>query len=78
MCDEALANKDERGLTVSFQADGSLMYNPGALCTAADHRIPRLSVTDNARSYYKDGQQAKDIVNVVRENQSFGRRSLSC
>lgn len=62
--DAELANKDTGRLTVNFQADGDLMYNPGALWTAANHRIPLLSVMYNNRSYYNDGQHQKDIAGV--------------
>ena len=60
----ALANKNTGRLTVNFQADGDLMYNPGALWTAANHQIPLLSVMYNNRSYYNDGQHQKDIAGV--------------
>ena len=41
----ALANKKHGRLTVNFQYDGDLMFAPGALWTAAHHRIPLLTIT---------------------------------
>ncbi|MEY3427817.1 MAG: Acetolactate synthase [Pseudomonadota bacterium] len=40
----ALANKALGRITVNFQPDGDLLYAPGALWTAAHHKIPLLMV----------------------------------
>jgi acetolactate synthase-1/2/3 large subunit len=50
----ALANRDKGLLSVTFQPDGDLMYSPGALWTAAHHKIPLLMVMHNNRGYYQE------------------------
>lgn len=50
----ALANKALGRLTVNFQPDGDLLYAPGALWTAAHHKIPLLMVMHNNRGYYQE------------------------
>ncbi|HET6264799.1 MAG TPA: thiamine pyrophosphate-dependent enzyme [Usitatibacter sp.] len=50
----ALANRDEKRLVVDMQPDGDLMFDAGALWTAAKHRIPMLIVMYNNRAYYND------------------------
>jgi thiamine pyrophosphate-dependent acetolactate synthase large subunit-like protein len=51
----ALGNRDVGGrFSVSIQGDGDLMYAPGALWTAAKHKIPMLSVMHNNRGYHQE------------------------
>ena len=50
----ALANKERGGLTVAFGGDGDFMFNPGALWTAAHHKIPILYVVHNNRAYHQE------------------------
>src|ERR1700722_2218752 len=50
----ALANRDEGRFSVSIQSDGDLMYVPGALWTAARHKIPMLAVMHNNRGYHQE------------------------
>ena len=50
----ALANKTRGLFTVTFQPDGDLMYSPGALWTAAYHKIPILYVMHNNRAYHQE------------------------
>jgi thiamine pyrophosphate-dependent acetolactate synthase large subunit-like protein len=50
----ALANKKHGRLTVNFQYDGDLMFAPGALWTAAHHRIPLLTIMHNNRAYHQE------------------------
>jgi len=50
----ALANREEKRLVVDMQPDGDLMFDAGALWTAAKHRIPFLVVMYNNRAYYND------------------------
>jgi len=50
----ALACKDRGMLTVTIQPDGDLMYAPGALWTAAHHKIPLLMVMHNNRCYHQE------------------------
>lgn len=50
----ALAHKDERKLIVDIQPDGDLLFDPGALWTAAHLRLPMLVVMYNNRAYWND------------------------
>lgn len=50
----ALAHKGTGKVVVAIQPDGDLMYDAGALWTAAKHRIPILIVMFNNRAYYND------------------------
>jgi acetolactate synthase-1/2/3 large subunit len=50
----ALAHRAHGRLVVNIQKDGDLMYAPGALWTAAHHRIPLLSVMHNNRAYHQE------------------------
>ena len=50
----ALANKDKGIVTVTIQPDGDMMYAPGALWTAAHHKIPLLLVMHNNRCYHME------------------------
>jgi acetolactate synthase I/II/III large subunit len=50
----ALANRDKGIVTVSIEGDGDLMYAPGALWTAAHHKIPLLMVVHNNRAYHQE------------------------
>jgi acetolactate synthase-1/2/3 large subunit len=49
-----LAYRDTNKLVVDVQPDGDLMFDPGALWTAANSRIPLLAVMYNNRAYYND------------------------
>ncbi len=50
----ALAHKNTDRVCVAIQPDGDLMYDAGALWTAAKHEIPLLIVMFNNRAYYND------------------------
>ncbi len=50
----ALANKGTGRISVNLQCDGDFMYAPGALWTAAHHRIPLLTVMHNNRAYAQE------------------------
>jgi thiamine pyrophosphate-dependent acetolactate synthase large subunit-like protein len=50
----ALAHRKYGRLAVGIQPDGDLMYAPGALWTAAHHRIPLLLVMHNNRAYHQE------------------------
>lgn len=50
----ALANRDRGIFSVTVQPDGDLMYAPGALWTAAHHKIPLLMVMHNNRCYHQE------------------------
>ena len=50
----AHANKALGRFSVSIQGDGDMMYAPGALWTAAHHKIPLLLVMHNNRCYHQE------------------------
>ncbi|MFI5266512.1 MAG: thiamine pyrophosphate-dependent enzyme [Chloroflexota bacterium] len=50
----ALANKAKGIITVQFQNDGDLLYQPGALWTAAHHKLPLLKIMFNNRAYHQE------------------------
>ena len=50
----ALAHKKHGRLAVAIGGDGDLMFTPGALWTAAHHRIPLLYVVHNNRAYHQE------------------------
>ena len=70
----ALANKKYGRLSVSIQNDGDLMYAPGALWTAAHHRIPLLSVMHNNRAYHQEVMHIQRMAN--RHNRDVTRASI--
>src|SRR5256712_16129 len=49
----ALAHRKYGRFCVSIQNEGDFMYAPGAIWTAAHHRIPLLSVMHNNRAYHQ-------------------------
>ena len=49
-----LAYRGTGKLVVAMQPDGDLMYDAGALWTAAKHKIPILIVMFNNRAYFND------------------------
>src|ERR1700719_1385213 len=59
----ALANKKYGRFSVNIQNDGDLMYAPGALWTAAHHRIPLLSVMHNNRAYHQQLMHIQRMAN---------------
>ncbi len=59
----ALANRDEGRFSVSIQSDGDLMYVPGALWTAARHKIPMLAVMHNNRGYHQEVMHVQRLSN---------------
>jgi acetolactate synthase I/II/III large subunit len=50
----ALAHRPHGRVCVRIQGDGDFMYVPGALWTAAHHRIPLLTVMWNNRGYWQE------------------------
>src|SRR5438094_878142 len=50
----ALAHRGDGKLIVNIQPDGDLLFDPGALWTAANQRLPMLAVMYNNRAYYND------------------------
>jgi acetolactate synthase-1/2/3 large subunit len=59
----ALAHRKHGRLAVSIQKDGDFMYAPGALWTAAHHRIPFLSVMHNNRCYHQEVMHIQRMAN---------------
>ena len=59
----ALAHRKHGRLAVSIQKDGDFMYAPGALWTAAHHRIPFLSVMYNNRAYHQEVMHIQRMAN---------------
>jgi len=59
----ALAHRKYGRLCVSIQNDGDFMYAPGALWTAAHHRIPLLSVMHNNRAYHQEVMHIQRMAN---------------
>jgi thiamine pyrophosphate-dependent acetolactate synthase large subunit-like protein len=59
----ALANRKYGRLSVAIQTDGDLMYAPGALWTAAHHRVPLMSVMHNNRAYHQEVMHIQRMAN---------------
>jgi len=59
----ALAHRGTGRLVVDLQPDGDLLYDPGALWTAASHDLPMLVVMFNNRAYYNDWNHQIDVAN---------------
>ncbi len=59
----ALANRDEGRFSVSIQSDGDMMYVPGAMWTAARHKIPLLAVMHNNRGYHQEVMHIQRLAN---------------
>jgi len=50
----ALAHKNDGCFCVSIQGDGDLMVGPGAMWTAAHHKIPLLTIVHNNRAWHQE------------------------
>lgn len=59
----ALANRKYGRLSVSIMGDGALMVSPGALWTAAKHKIPILIVMHNNRYYFQEVMHLQHMAN---------------
>jgi thiamine pyrophosphate-dependent acetolactate synthase large subunit-like protein len=68
----ALANRVLGHFSVSIQADGDLMYAPGALWTAARHKIPLLVVMHNNRGYHQEVMHVQRVSNFRNRVASLG------
>jgi acetolactate synthase I/II/III large subunit len=73
----ALALRDVGKVCVNLQPDGDFLFVPGALYTAAHHRLPLLTVMCNNRSYYND-EEHQEVMAKARgrslENKVVGIR----
>jgi thiamine pyrophosphate-dependent acetolactate synthase large subunit-like protein len=74
----AFAHRDAGGrLCVNIQNDGDSMYAPGALWTAAHHRIPMLTIMWNNRAYHQEIMHVQRMANWRQrgiENAHIGTR----
>lgn len=59
----ALAHKKYGRLSIGLQNDGDMMYAPGALWTAAHHKIPVLLVMNNNRAYHQEVTHIQRMAN---------------
>ena len=59
----ALAHRDKKRLVVDIQPDGDLMFDAGALWSAAKNNIPMLIVMYNNRAYYNDWEHQIRVAN---------------
>ena len=59
-----LAHRGSGKLVLTFQPDGDLMYDAGALWTAAKHRIPLLIIMCNNRAYYNDWEHQERMAKM--------------
>jgi len=59
----ALAHRKHGRFCVSIQNDGDFMYAPGAVWTAAHHRIPLLAVMHNNRAYHQEVMHIQRMAN---------------
>ncbi len=57
----ALANKKRGRLSVNLQNDGDFMFVPGAMWTAAHHRIPLLTIMHNNRAYHQEVMEVQKM-----------------
>jgi len=75
----ALANKKHGRISINIQTDGDMNYSPGALWTAAHHRLPLLSIMHNNRGYHQEVMfiaRAASIRNRGQENSHIGTRLI--
>jgi thiamine pyrophosphate-dependent acetolactate synthase large subunit-like protein len=60
----AFAHRDaDRRLCVNIQNDGDSMYAPGALWTAAHHKVPMLTIMWNNRAYHQEIMHLQRMAN---------------
>jgi len=59
----AIGNRDAGRLSINFQSDGDFMYAPGALWTAAHHRIPLLTIMHNNGGYHQERMHLQLMAN---------------
>jgi acetolactate synthase-1/2/3 large subunit len=70
----ALANRDQGRYTVAFQKDGDSMFVPGALWTAAHHKIPLLSIVHNNRAWHQEVMHVQRV--SYRHNRGLDRFTI--
>jgi acetolactate synthase I/II/III large subunit len=72
----ALANRRHGRLSVNIQNDGDMLYAPGALWTAAHHKIPMLTVVNNNRAYHEEVMHIQRMAN--RRGRGVDRGRVGC
>jgi len=50
----AVANRDRGRISINIQQDGDLMMGPGSLWTAANHKLPLLTVMHNNQGFHNE------------------------
>ena len=50
----AVANKERGRISINIQQDGDLMMGPGALWTAANHKLPLLTIMHNNQGFHNE------------------------
>jgi thiamine pyrophosphate-dependent acetolactate synthase large subunit-like protein len=70
----ALAHQKHGRLAVAIGGDGDLMFAPGALWTAAHHKIPLLYVVHNNRAYHQEVMFVQMMAN--KRNRGIGRAHI--
>jgi acetolactate synthase-1/2/3 large subunit len=50
----AFANKDRGRISINIQQDGDLMMGPGSLWTAANHKLPLLTIMHNNKAFHNE------------------------
>jgi thiamine pyrophosphate-dependent acetolactate synthase large subunit-like protein len=67
----ALAYKNTDKVVVALQPDGDLMFDAGALWTAAKHKIPLLIVMFNNRAYFNDWEHQVRMAKLRNTDESL-------
>jgi thiamine pyrophosphate-dependent acetolactate synthase large subunit-like protein len=61
---------------VNFQPDGDMMFSPGAIWTAAHHKVPLLTIMHNNRAYHTEVMHIQKMCN--RWNRGVDRAAVGC
>jgi thiamine pyrophosphate-dependent acetolactate synthase large subunit-like protein len=72
----ALAHRKHGRFVIKFQNDGDMMYTPGALWTAAHHRIPVLFVMRNNRAYHQELMHLQRMANRYQRGATADRTHI--
>ncbi|MBI4198045.1 MAG: thiamine pyrophosphate-binding protein [Chloroflexi bacterium] len=70
----ALAHRTTDRVILNIQSDGDLMYTPGAIWTAAHHKLPILTVMFNNRNLFNSDEHARQVAN--QRSRPVERRSI--
>ena len=69
----ALAHKNDGCLCVSIQGDGDFMVGPGAMWTAAHHKIPLLTIVHNNRAWHQETMSVQILASRRSRHPERGR-----